>query len=184
MTTRSTTTAAGPATGAWRLDPAGASAEFHVPYLWGLATVSGRFGQLGGTLDLARRPAVALELGASSVDTGNTRRDRHLRSADFLAADEHPRIRFEADGATVAGDTLRLRGLLYAKGRHVPVELDAAIRADGDGFAIAAETRVDQRELGMTWSPLGVIRAPARIVFRGRLVPDEEDDETPFMPIG
>jgi polyisoprenoid-binding protein YceI len=168
MTTQ--TAATGLATGTWQLDPARTSAEFHVPNLWGLATVKGRFDRLRGTLDLSGRPAVELVIDAAGLDTGNARRDKHLRSADFFGAAEHPEVRFEADAAELAGGRLRIRGLLYAAGRHVPVAVDAALTPDGDAFAIEAEAHVDQRELGMTWSPLGVVRAPTRLVLSGRLV--------------
>jgi polyisoprenoid-binding protein YceI len=39
------------ATGAWRLDPAHSSIEFHVPHFWGLITVKGHFERYEGTLD-------------------------------------------------------------------------------------------------------------------------------------
>jgi hypothetical protein len=39
-----------------------------------------------------------------------------------------------------------------------------------DEFEIEAKAVVDQRELGMTWSPLGMVRAPAKLLVRGRLV--------------
>ena len=168
MTTQTTT--AGLATGTWQLDPARSSAEFHVPNLWGFATVKGRFDRCRGTLDPSGRPAVELVIDAASLDTGNARRDKHLRSDDFFGAADHPQVRFEADSADLAGGTLRFRGLLYAAGRHIPVAIDAAVSPDGDAFAIEAESYVDQRELGMAWSPLGVIRAPTRVVLRGRLV--------------
>ena len=168
MTTQTIT--AGLATGTWQLDPARSSAEFHVPNVWGLATVKGRFDRCRGMLDLSGRPAVELVIDAASVGTGNARRDKHLRTDDFLGAADHPQIRFEADATDLAGGTLRVHGLLYAAGRHVPVAVDIAVTPDGDAFAIEAETHVDQRELGMTWSPLGVIRAPTRLVLRGRLV--------------
>jgi polyisoprenoid-binding protein YceI len=168
MTTQTAT--AGLATGTWQLDPARSSAEFHVPNVWGLATVRGRFDRFRGMLDLSARPAVELVVDAASLDTGNARRDKHLRSNDFFGAAEHPEVRLEADAAELAAGTLRIRGLLYAAGRHVPIAVEAAVAPDGDAFAIEAEAHVDQRELGMTWSPLGVIRAPARLVLRGRLV--------------
>jgi hypothetical protein len=37
---------------------------------------------------------------------------------------------------------------------------------------IVAETSVDQRDLGMTWSPLGIARTPSKLVVNGRLVKD------------
>jgi hypothetical protein len=48
-------------------------------------------------------------------------------------------------------------GLATVKGR---LEADAA-------------TLADHRELGMTWSPMGLLRAPSELIVRGRLAREE-----------
>jgi hypothetical protein len=40
----------------------------------------------------------------------------------------------------------------------------------GDDFEIEAHAEVDQRRLGMTYSPLGMLRPPARLLLRGHLL--------------
>jgi hypothetical protein len=40
---------------------------------------------------------------------------------------------------------------------------------DGE-LEIEAVTEADPRELGMSWSPLGILRAPSKLIVRGRLV--------------
>ena len=175
MSTRTTAgTAAGLATGTWRLDPSRSSVAFHVRGLYGLVTVKGRFDRYEGTLDMSGRPAVELVIDGESIDTGNDRRDKHLRSADFFDVANHPQVRFEADAADLDGDRLKVRGLLYAAGAHVPVDVDAHVTRVGDGFEIEATTLVDQRELGMTWTALGMVRAPSRLIVHGRLVRTDE----------
>src|SRR5258707_144385 len=96
--------------GAWRLDPARSSVEFQVPHFWGLITVKGRFERYDGTLDLQSQPAVELTINADSLDTGNRKRDQHLRSADFFDAENHPRVRFVSETAVLNGDTLKISG--------------------------------------------------------------------------
>ena len=172
MTTSITT--AGLATGTWRLDPARSSAEFRVPMLFGLMTVRGRFDRYEGTLDLSARPSVALIVDADSLTTDNARRDKHLRSADFFDVANHARVRFEADAADLAGENLKVRGLLYAAGKHVALDVEASVTPVGDGLQIEATAFVDQRRLGMTWSPLGVVRAPSKLTVRGRLIRTED----------
>jgi hypothetical protein len=44
----------------------------------------------------------------------------------------------------------------------------------GEEFEIEAAALVDQRQLGMTWSPPGMIRAPSKLIVRGRLVRTED----------
>ena len=165
------TTLAGLATGTWQLDPTRSSVEFEVPSVYGLMSVKGQFDRYEGRLDLSARPAVALTIEADSVNTDNGRRDAHLRTAAFFDVANHPHVRFDADAADLDGGTLKVRGLLYAAGGHAPVEADADVTQVGHEFEIEAAALVDQRELGMTWNVLGVIRAPTKLIVRGRLVP-------------
>jgi hypothetical protein len=66
-----------------------------------------------------------------------------------------------------------MRGLLHAAGNHIPLEIDATVtRVDGE-LKIGATVLADQRDLGMTWSPLGLVRAPSKLIVRGRLVRSE-----------
>jgi polyisoprenoid-binding protein YceI len=166
--------AAGLATGTWRLDPTRSSIEFHVRHFYGFMTVKGRFDRYQGTLNLSAHPAVELVIEADSLDTRQKQRDKHLRSDDFFDVANHPQVRFEADDATLDGDTLKVRGLLSAAGKQIPLDVDATIRPDGDAFAIEASALADHRELGMTWSPMGILRAPSKLIVRGRLVRTED----------
>jgi polyisoprenoid-binding protein YceI len=158
---------------AWRLDPARSSVEFQAKTLWGLVTVKGRFERYEGRLDFSQDPVIELAIDAPSLDTGHAKRDKHLRSNDFFAVDAQPRVRFTSDGAVRIGDRLHVHGELHAAGRSVPLQIVATLERNGDEYDIAAETTVDQRELGMTHSPLRMLRHPATLFVRGRLVRDE-----------
>jgi polyisoprenoid-binding protein YceI len=138
---------------AWRLDPERSSVEFQAKTLWGLVTVTGRFERYEGRRDFSQEPAIELAIDAASLDTGNAKRDKHLRADDFFAVDAQPYVRFISDGAIRIGGRLHVRGELHSAGRSVPL--------------------VDQRELGMTHSPLRMLRHPAKLHVRGRLVRDE-----------
>jgi polyisoprenoid-binding protein YceI len=162
------------ATGAWRLDPARSSVEFHVPHFYGLMTVKGNFDRYEGTLDLSARPSVKLVIEADSLDTKQSKRDKHLRSADFFDVANYPQVRFEADTATLEGETLKVHGILHAAGKLIPLDVDAAVAPDGDELEIETSALADHRQLGMAWSPLGVTRAPSKLTIRGRLVRAED----------
>ena len=43
---------------------------------------------------------------------------------------------------------------------------------DGE-LEVEAVTYADQRQLGMTWSPLGMLRAPSKLIVRARLIREE-----------
>ncbi len=158
------------ATGAWRLDPARASVEFHVRHFYGLMTVKGHFDRYDGTLQLNRRPAVELVIDADSLDTKQAKRDEHLRSADFFDVGKHPQIRFESDDAVLTGEILKVRGQLHAAGRSIPLDIDATVRQVDGELELEASALADHRQLGMTWSPLGILRAPSKLIVRGRLL--------------
>jgi polyisoprenoid-binding protein YceI len=155
---------------AWRIDPARSSVEFEVPSFWGLVKVKGRFDRYDGTLDLRRTPAVELTIDATSLDTKNARRDKHLRSDDFFGAEAHPHVRFVSESARLAGERLTVTGTLHAAGASAPLEVTATLRQVGPELEIEGTAEIDQRRLGMTLTVLGAIGRPAKLVVRGRLV--------------
>ena len=154
----------------WRLDRERSSVEFHAKTLWGLVTVKGRFERYEGSLDFSREPVIELTIDATSLDTGNAKRDAHVRSEHFFAVYEHPEVRFVSDGAASIADRLLVHGELQAAGRIVALDLVASLKRDGEEYEVVAETTVDQRDLGMTHSPLRMLRHPAKLLVRGRLV--------------
>ena len=156
----------------WRIDPARSGVEFHVKGFWGMATVKGRFSRYHGTLDLSTQPAIELTVEAGSLDTGNEKRDAHLRSHDFFDAEQHPYVRFVSDSATLDGQRLHVRGRLHARGSCIPLELHATLRRIGEDLEIEAATKADHRQLGMTWNRLSMVRTPSKLMVTGRLVRD------------
>jgi polyisoprenoid-binding protein YceI len=158
------------AQGTWRIDPTRSSVEFHTPTLWGLSTVNGRFGHYEGSLDLQRSPAIELTIDAASLNTKNSFRDRHLRSADFFDVENHRVVSFVSDSATLNGKQLKVRGRLEAAGKSLPLELAASLRPVGDEFEIDARTYADHRQLGMSHGMLGMIPTPSELIVHGRLI--------------
>jgi polyisoprenoid-binding protein YceI len=156
----------------WRLDPKRSSVEFHVRHFYGLMTVRGRFERFEGTLELRSDPAVRLTIDATSLDTKQKKRDQHLRSADFFDVELHPQVQFISDRATLEGGRLNVHGELHAAGRTIPLDLDATLSYMDGELDVQAVTHADHRELGMTWSPLGILRAPSKLIVSGHLVPD------------
>jgi polyisoprenoid-binding protein YceI len=150
----------GAAQGQWTLDPANSSVEFGVKHFWHVITVRGRFEQIAGTGTVAPDGAVAgqLTMQASSISTRNKQRDKHLRSADFFDAEQHPLVVLDITEATPAdGSEIAIRGTLQAAGLSQPVSFTArAEEAGPDAVTLRAELVVDRSAFGMTWSPLGM----------------------------
>src|SRR5580700_10745064 len=83
-------------TGTWKVDPVHSSVEFQVKHL-GIATVKGQFKEFEGTLEVTPEGITASgSVETASVDTRETQRDAHLRSADFFDADQNPKITFQS----------------------------------------------------------------------------------------
>jgi len=113
--------------------------------LWGLLTVKGHFADYEGRLDLSATPAIEVTIAAASVQTGNRKRDQHLRSADFLDAENHPRVRFVSDSVDLLGHTLTARGRLFARDQAIPLEVNALVREVDGELEIEAATAVPHR---------------------------------------
>jgi len=105
--------------GTWKLLRAGSTVGFRVKKM-GLYQVKGRFRTFDGHIEFAPEsssPSGELTLDAKSVSTRMPPRDWHLRTNDFLAAKQHPRIRVRAarikpdgHGAFNVPATIELRG--------------------------------------------------------------------------
>jgi polyisoprenoid-binding protein YceI len=163
-TTQTATQERAPATTAtsWTIDPAHSHVEFAVRHLM-VATVKGRFAEVEGTIVLDEaNPAssrVEARIAAASIDTKQADRDAHLRSPDFLDAENHPYLAFrstrvEADGRggfTAHGD-LTIRGVTG------PVALQGEYLGTNKspyGFRVAgfsATTRINRSEFGLNWN--------------------------------
>jgi polyisoprenoid-binding protein YceI len=157
----------------WELDPANSSFEFRVRHFWGLTTVTGHFDRFDGSLEIDGEGnwQMSLTIDAASLDTGHEKRDTHLRSAEFFAAEEHPAVRFTSTSVTEAGEgRLHVTGDLEAAGKRIPLTFDATVRdVEGGRLEIEATAIADHRELGMTWSPLGTLRPPSTLIANARL---------------
>lgn len=157
----------------WVVDPARSTVEFSVKHAWGLSSVHGRFHRFGGWYVVKDgEPSLELSVDPESIDTGNAKRDKHLRSDDFFGVEQHPRIHFASTRLADEGQgNLIVTGELDVAGTPVPMALEASIRSFGDEFEIEASTFVDQRDFGMSSGPLWSIRPPTAIHVKARLVP-------------
>jgi polyisoprenoid-binding protein YceI len=147
------------AAGTWRLDPGPSSVAFAVKHLWGLIAVRGRFAALAGAARVTAdgRITASLDIDAGSVDTGQRRRDKHLRSADFLDVDHHPTLEVRAHevllesrhAASVVADVV-----VTGVARTMTFPVDVALSEGGKVATIDIVVVVDRAGFGMTWNPL------------------------------
>jgi polyisoprenoid-binding protein YceI len=166
----------------WEFEPGHTAVEFrcrHMMVTW----VRGHFKNVAGTMvldpDDPHGGFTEVDIDAKSLWTGDTARDAHLVSEDFLDADRHPRIRFRSHAVEILGPSdWRLAGDLTIRGVTKPVRL--AVRYFGqwdtpyweDGVdkgpvrraGFCATTVIDRHDFGVSWnSPLpgeGIVVGP------------------------
>jgi polyisoprenoid-binding protein YceI len=157
MTTTSTT-----GTRSFTIDPAHSSVHFSVRHLM-ISKVRGTFRTLSGTIQLpADSPipiAISAEIDAASIDTRDSQRDGHLKSADFLHVEQYPALRFTTTRIEpVDGTRFKVIGELELRGTKQPVTLDAEVAGQGkdpwgnDRVAYEATTRINRKDFGLVWN--------------------------------
>ena len=151
----------------YTIDPDHFAIGFQIDHL-GYADVIGMFLKGSGSFvyDEATRTLTSgrVVVAADSVFSNHKARDRHVRDSDFLDADSHPEIVFEATGfETVTENDGRLDGRLNGKltllGQTHPVTLEvslnkAAIYPFGHRkhtLGISARTTLQRSQWGMSY---------------------------------
>ena len=145
--------------GEWALDPRKSSIALKSRSMWGLAPVNGVFREISGNGTVSPDGEVSgtVTVAAASVDTKHTRRDTHLRSADFFDSANHPDIKFTADGIRPSGQGVAVTGALTVRDRTRPLSFDAAASVHGDGEVwLDAEVHVNRADFGLTWNQMGM----------------------------
>lgn len=146
--------------GTYTIDPSHSEVSFSVRHA-GIAKVRGQFREFEGDVvvgdSLAGSSATAT-IVASSVDTGDAKRDGHLRSSDFFAAQEKPTWTFTSTQVRGHGDGFEVAGDLTINDVTRPVVLDVEYHgAATDPFGnervgFSATTEVNRKDFGLTWN--------------------------------
>lgn len=146
----------------WQIDPAHSHIQFSVRHMM-ISTVRGEFEKFGGTIDFdpenPEQSQVSVRIDTASINTRQTDRDNHLRSADFFHVEEYPAILFESkrieqtgrDKGRVVGD-LTIRGVT----REIVLDVEYAGTARSPwgttSAGFSATTSLDRKEWGLTWN--------------------------------
>jgi polyisoprenoid-binding protein YceI len=156
----------------WVLDPMHSEVQFKVKHLV-ISTVSGFFKSFEGELDTENDDfsdaSISFSLDIDSIDTNQTPRDEHLKSAEFFDAAKYPKITFKSTSFTKTGDDeYSLVGNLTVKDVTKPVTLavefgGAATDFYGNtkaGFEISG--KINRKDFGLTWD--GITEAGSVVV--------------------
>lgn len=154
----------------WYIDPSHSQVSFSVKHMM-VSTVRGRLGKLSGRLELdpksPERADFEIAVDVAGIDTGDAKRDGHLRSADFFEAERYPQILFRSnaifpkgEGRYSASGDLTIRGVTRPASFEIDLE---GVGVDGQGgqhLGATAKTTIDRTGFGLTWNmpvPNGVL---------------------------
>ena len=128
-----------------------------------VATVRGEFENFGGTVEFDEhdltRSKVDIQIEAASVNTHNSQRDEHFRSADFFDVEHYPYITFkskrvimhdEHHGQLVGNLTIRnITREVVLEGEYSGVT-QSPWNTYSAGFSLRA--KVNRKDWGLNWN--------------------------------
>ncbi|NYI92574.1 polyisoprenoid-binding protein YceI [Amycolatopsis endophytica] len=154
MTDTTSGTVEVPAAGTYRLDASRSALSFTTRHFFGLGPVRGTFRIREGRLTVADPVAsssVLATIDAASIDTGNSARDRTVRSGQYLETDRHADITFASTGLEQSGGQWVLHGTLTVRGTSGPLDVQVeSAEVQGPRLRLRATSRVDRYAFGVT----------------------------------
>ena len=150
-------------TTSWQIDPKHSSAQFAVTHLM-ISTVRGEFHQVNGTVVIddadISRSSVNVTIDASTVDTREPDRDKHLMSPDFFDVAKYPTMTFKSTRVEPAAPgKLKVTGDLTIRGvtKQVVLEVTAPKPAIKDPWglqrtAVSGSTKINRQDFGVAWN--------------------------------
>lgn len=146
----------------WQIDNAHSEINFTVRHMM-IAKVRGQFEQFSGTIEFdpeqPENTTVDVQIASTSINTREQDRDNHLRSPDFLNAEQYPYLTFKSTGVELTGaNTARLIGDLTIQDvtRSVTLEITYAGVAKSPwgttSAGFSAETTINREDWGLTWN--------------------------------
>jgi polyisoprenoid-binding protein YceI len=147
---------------AWKIDRTHSYVGFSVMHMV-VSKVKGQFNEFDGTVNFDGKDfataSVEVNVDPRTIDTGNERRDGHLKSSDFFAADSLPTMTFKSK-KVIPGKSgaFQIIGELTMRGVTKEVTLDAQFNGsvtDPGGntrAGFSATGRLNRQDWGVSWS--------------------------------
>jgi len=143
------------------IDSSHSSVSFKVKHMM-VSKVQGVFNDFSGTLEFdetnLKNWSTNATIQAASVDTGDQKRDEHLKGADFFDVEAFPLIKYESKGVEKKGDQWIIHGELTMHGatKHMMLKMEFNGAIDDPwgnhraGFT--AEGKIDRTEFGIKYN--------------------------------
>lgn len=146
----------------WKIDPAHSHVQFSVRHMM-ISTVRGEFEEFDGQIEFDEdNPEISIldiRIDASSINTREEDRDNHLRSPDFLNADEYPYLVFKSKRVEQTGENEgRVVGDLTIRDVTNEVVLDVTYQGTAKSpwgstsAGFSAKTEINRKDWGLTWN--------------------------------
>ena len=144
----------------WVLDPTHSELTFKVKHLM-ISNVKGEFKAFSIEVDGEDifKSNVQVTIDASSINTNNTDRDNHLKSADFFDIENHKELAFKSISfKKTDDDAYELKGLLTIKGisKEVALEVEfGGINKDPWGnekAGLSVSGKINRKDWGLNWN--------------------------------
>ena len=98
---------------------------------------------------------VVAKIDVNSIDTGNSKRDRHLKSPDFFDANNFPYIIFKSsDVKKLENEKYIVIGLLTMRGisKNITLRGERKKNINNNIMVFSAESLIDRQDFGVSWN--------------------------------
>lgn len=147
---------------AYQIDSAHSQIQFTVRHMM-ISKVRGHFQKFDGSVNLDEqnpaRTTVDVRIDAASIDTRDEQRDTHLRSPDFLNAEQYPYITFKSTQVDVIDDHhARLTGDLTIRDITHPVIMQVEYNGSAKSpwgttsYGFNGHTTINRKDWNLTWN--------------------------------
>lgn len=143
------------------VDQSHSTVGFKVPHMM-ISKVRGQFKDYQASFQFdpvsKKLNAISAVIQTNSIDTEHEKRDRHLRSPDFFAAEQFPVMKFTSTKVIQKGDQYEIVGDLTIKDVTKPVTLKGELIGVGKDFkgntlaGFEAKGMISRKDFGMTWN--------------------------------
>jgi polyisoprenoid-binding protein YceI len=172
----------------WHIDDHHTAANFTVKHMM-ISNVNGTIHGAKGSAEYDGKDLKTLKvdatLDASTINTGEPARDKHLQSPDFFDVAKYPTLTFKSTGVEHSHGKWELVGDLTMHGVTKPVKLDLdapSTITDAKGLehlGATAHTTVNRSDYGITWNKSldqggVVVGDPVTITLEVEMIKDKE----------
>lgn len=146
----------------WAIDPTHSEIGFKVKHMM-FTNVSGKFNAFEATIenedDHFETSKISFSADVNSVDTNNTDRDNHLRSADFFDVENFPKLNFTGTQIKkISEGEFQISGDLTIKDvtKNIVLETEySGLMKDPWGntkAGLSLTGKINRKDFGLTWN--------------------------------